>query len=267
MEKLLATFEDSWVTATFGIGRLVNKMINLSWFMSWPNRQEQEAFNRRPRNIALLLEAAEVTCGYLRDHELYAGALIYDEGVDDVFEKHARKVYDKLKDHGVKRVITIDPHTTNVLRSVYPEIIDDYKLDVKSYLEVLAEQNMSLERSLDRDVVIHDSCVYARHENVVEEPRDLLKKAGAGLQEPDYSRKRTMCCGGPIESFFPSKTKDLAKKRIEQLADCGTEVAAMCPICLVNLQHAAEDGDVAVRDISDYLAEAFCPKCYAPMGA
>ena len=227
--------------------------------MAWPSSEEQEAFNRRPHNIARLLAAAKVPFGYLYDDDRYAGALIYDEGVDHVFEVHARKVYQLLKDRGVKRVITIDPHTTNILRSVYPEVIDGYQLEVKSYLEILAEEGLNIERTLDQEIVVHDSCVYARAENIVEEPRDLLRKAGMELKEPNESGKRTMCCGGPIESFFPSKTKALAEKRIGQLASCGKQVAAMCPICLVNLQHAAEDKDVTVRDISDYLVEAFCP--------
>ena len=37
-------------------------------------------------------------------------------------------------------VITIDPHTTNMLRSVYPEVLHGYDVEVRSYLEVLAEK-------------------------------------------------------------------------------------------------------------------------------
>ena len=39
-----------------------------------------------------------------------------------------------------RRVITIDPHTTNMLRSVYPKLIPGYDIQVKTYLEVLAEK-------------------------------------------------------------------------------------------------------------------------------
>lgn len=63
-------------------------------------------------------------------------------GADDIFKKHARKVYFMLKDNGVENLITVEPHTTNMLRSVYPTFIDDYDIHVESYLEVLAEKDM-----------------------------------------------------------------------------------------------------------------------------
>ncbi len=37
-------------------------------------------------------------------------------------------------------MITIDPHTTNMLRSVYPKLLPGYDVEIKTYLEVLAER-------------------------------------------------------------------------------------------------------------------------------
>jgi len=54
----------------------------------------------------------------------------HPDGVDDVFIAHAHIVYDRLKEHGVRRVITVDPHTTNMLRTVYAEVIDNYNPEV-----------------------------------------------------------------------------------------------------------------------------------------
>ncbi len=259
MEKVTSRFEESWMNNFFSIGRIVNKFINTSWFITRTKPEAQEPFNNILRNIACLLKSSGVEFGYLYGEELYAGTLVHDEGVNDVFEKHARKVYEVLKKHGVKQVITVDPHTTNMLKSVYPKIIKDYQLEVKSYLEVLAERNIDPVKKLDLDIVIHDSCVYARYENIIEEPRRLLKKAGVRIIEPEYSGKLTFCCGGPVESLFPSKARSIAEKRIIQLKSNGNNVVAMCPICLVNLKNAAgKERDMSVKDISEYLAEAYC---------
>jgi Fe-S oxidoreductase len=111
--------------------------------------------------------------------------------------------------------------------------------------------------SIDLDVTIHDSCVYARYEDVVIEPRELLRKAGANIIEPEYAGKLTHCCGGPIESFFPGKAQEIASARVKQLAAAGDNIAAMCPICLVNLKHAAQEANVAIKDISEFLVEAY----------
>jgi Fe-S oxidoreductase len=258
LERITLMFEDHWMGKFFGIGRTMNKFINLSWFSSRADSVEQEGYDKRLGNIVRLLRAANVKdFGYLYGEELYAGALVHDLGADDVFEKQAHRLHKMLKKRGVKRVITVDPHTTDVLRNIYPKILPGYDVEVKSYLEVLAEQDPEPKTSLESDIVIHDSCIYARYLDMVDQPRWLLEKAGAAIREPEYSGKLTFCCGGPAESLFPSKARDIAAKRMEQLASIGQDVAAMCPICLFNLRNAAEGEDVAVRDISEYLVRAY----------
>ena len=257
MSRLMAKFENSWITRFFGIGRILNRMANISWFMSGGNGKEQARYNSILRNIAALLKTAGVEFGYLYGKELYSGALVYDEGLDDVFAEHARKVYRVFKENGVKRVITVDPHTTNMLKSVYPKIIDGYDLVAKSYLEILAEKDLKCVKQLLLELVIHDSCVYARHEGIVDEPRQLLKNAGATIHVPELSGRLTQCCGGPLESLFPGKSHEVAQKRLAQLADCGNSIVTMCPICMANLKRAANN-TLEIKDISEHLVNGYC---------
>ena len=224
--------------------------------MALGSGREQKAYNGLLRNIAHLLRTAGVEFGYLYEQDLYSGALLFDEGVDDVFAEQAHRVYRTFKDNGVKRAITVDPHTTNMLRTVYPQIIHGFDLEVKSYLELLAESDLTFMKQLEIDVVIHDSCIYARYEDVIDEPRHLLKNAGARIHEPELSGRLTHCCGGPLESLFPGKAHAIAAKRVEQLASCGTQVATMCPICLANLKRAAGT-TLEIKDISEYLVDAY----------
>ncbi|KPK34022.1 MAG: hypothetical protein AMJ65_18960 [Phycisphaerae bacterium SG8_4] len=255
--KMTSMLEDHWLGKSLFIGRTLNKFINLSWFIPRFHSKEQKRYDEYLRNIVRLLRAADVGFGYLYEEELYTGALVRDLGVDDVFEGHARKVYERLEKHGVKRVITVDPHTTDMLRNIYQQVIPEYSIEAKSYLEVLRERGLEPKTDLDSPVVIHDSCVYARYLDVVDEPRHLLKKAGATIHEPEYSGKMTYCCGGPAESLFPSKAHEIAGKRMGQLVDMGHDVVTMCPICLFNLESAAEGKGAAVEDISEYLVKAY----------
>ena len=254
----MAFFENSWITNFFGLGRFVNKFVNLAWFMARTDSRETKQYNDILRNIARLLQAAKVDFGYLYEEEIYSGALVHDEGVDDAFRQHAQRVFEVFKRNGVKSIITVDPHTTNMLRSIYPKYVEGYDLEVKSYLEVLTDSNIESRQTFVLDVTIHDSCVYARYEDIVSEPRLLLSKAGAKIIEPELAGKLTHCCGGPIESFFPGKAQAIAEKRIEQLAAAGGNIVAMCPICLVNLRHAAKNRNIEVNDISEYLVDAYC---------
>ena len=172
------------------------------------------------------------------------------------FAKQAGRVTDLLKKKGVKKIITVDPHTTHTLRTVFPEYVKDFDLEVKSYLEVLAQSGIKPARQISDELSLHDSCVYARHENVVEQPRALLAKTGATVNEPRLCGKNTHCCGGPLESLFPSESHRIAGNRAEQLKQSGGSIATMCPICLVSLRKAAK-GSVKVNDLSDTLAKAY----------
>jgi Fe-S oxidoreductase len=258
MSRQLAGIENSWIANFFGFGRMANKVINLSAFMAHAGAAEQAAYNRPLQNIARLLNAAGIKFGYLYQHDLYAGALAYDEGLDDAFAAHAAMIHEMLKAAGVKELITVDPHTTNILRSIYPRVIKGFDIRVKSYLEVLAECKMDSVRSIDEEVTIHDSCIYARHEDVVDQPRVLLKNGGVKIIEAELSSKLTNCCGGPLESLFPGKAAEIARRRLDQLSGCAQRIITLCPICLANLQHFAPP-DISVGDISDYLAQAYCP--------
>lgn len=257
MAKQMAVLENSPITKFFGLGRFFNKFINLSFFMSLTASKKMKRENDTIlRNIATLLKDAGVAFGYLYGEELYSGALVYDLGLDEIFVSHARKVAQVFKRNGVKRVITTDPHTTNMLRHVFPEVLDGFDVEVKSYLEVLAEVAGDEDTPAAREngkVVIHDSCVYARYEDMTKPPRELLARKGVAFCQPELSAKATHCCGGPIESLFPSESHRIATARIEQLAAEGDHVVSMCPICLVNLRKAAEDR-IDISDIASVLA-------------
>ncbi|TYO93284.1 (Fe-S)-binding protein [Desulfallas thermosapovorans] len=257
MNKAQEDIEDSFLVNFIGLGRRINKLINVSSIMARPSKTMQQAYNQILVNIARLLQQAGVQFGYLYEEELYSGALIYDLGMDHVLKEHAQRVYATFKKYGVKKIITVDPHTTNMLRSVYPTLINGYDLTVQSYMEVLVERNIRPRSDLNTAVVMHDSCVYARYENVLNEQRTLLARAGVTVKEPANAGKFTMCCGGPAESLFPKKARDQAQKRVEQIKKVALNAVTMCPICYVNLQKAA-GGAVQLEDISSYLVRAYC---------
>jgi Fe-S oxidoreductase len=255
MAGLLARLENSWVTRLFGLGRFVNRFVSLTFFMGLlVPRGKRAEYDAMLRDIAGLLQKAGVSFGYLYGDEMYSGTLAYDEGLDDAFAPHARRVAETFRRRGVRRVITVDPHTTHMLHEVYPRFVPGFDVEVRSYLDVLAEVAGGT-GSGGGEVVIHDSCVYARYEGVIEAPRTLLRRAGLSIAEPALTGAATHCCGGPVEVLFPGEAHRIALERVAQLTTVGRRITTMCPICLVNLRKAA--GDAAeVVDISQVLAAA-----------
>jgi Fe-S oxidoreductase len=291
LEQLLG---DTPLARLTGLGRRINRVINGVAFVPGPSARERAEYDRVPANVARLLRSAGVEFGYLYEDDLYAGALAYDLGADKEVAAHARRVAGLLRRHGVREIITIDPHTTNMLRSVYPKLVEGYDVRVRTYLEVLAERDLAFAAPADRRVVIHDPCVYARYENVVEPPRQLLAAAGIEVAEPESSGELTWCCGGPAEALYPAKAAAVAASRVAQLRTAACDCVTMCPICLVNLRKAADStgpsatsaprdgsapgdgasaGDQApvepmrFRDISEYLVEAIGRPADAPATA
>ncbi len=253
-------FGDSWLGEYTGLGRRVNRMLNISAFMARPSAAERAVYDQVPVNVVHLLRKAGVQFGALYEDDLYSGALAYDLGLDEVVVEHAKKVHAAFKARGVKTVITIDPHTTTMLRSVYPKILSGYDVEVKSYLEVLVEKgfgaNGHTARALSGEIVVHDSCVFARYEGIVDEPRELLAAAGLTVRDPENSGRQTWCCGGPVESLYPAKAIANAEKRVAQLREAAPDAVTMCPMCFVNLSNAAGD-TMRFKDISQYLRAAY----------
>ena len=257
----LENLEGSFLLKFITLGRFANKFVNISKFFGRVDKQEIKKNNQTLLTIAKLLQKAGVDFGYLYDDELYTGALIYDLGVDEVFDKHAMKVHKSLKENNVKRVITVDPHTTNMLREVYPARMKDFNIEVKSYLEVLIEKDIKPVKQANGQVIVHDSCVYARYENVINEHRILLENAGMEISEPENTGKYTFCCGGPVESLFPDKALVVGKERIKQLKKAGGNAAVMCPICNANLSRSiSADDNIKINDITDFLKVAYLDK-------
>jgi Fe-S oxidoreductase len=248
--------QDSWLTRFAGLGRHVNRLVSIAGLMARPAASERARYDRVLIDVVDLLRTAGVEFGYLYGDDLYTGALVHDLGEDEVVLEHARRVQRMLSEHGVRELITVDPHTTTMLRTVYPRILDGFDVRVRSYLEVLAERIPPRRRDLAGTVALHDSCILARTEGVLAQPRDLLAGAGVSVREPDHSGRFTWCCGGPVESLYPSKAAQNARTRVAQLRAVAPAGVTMCPLCLVNLQKAAGD-TMPFADISSYLHQAF----------
>jgi len=263
--RLEERFGGTRLAALSGLARRANRLVNGISLAARPPRRERAEYDRIPATVARLLLQAGVEFGYLYEEDLYAGALAYDLGADEAVAGHARRIAGIFRAHGVREVITIDPHTTTMLRTVYPRLVDGYDVRVRSYLEVLADHLPPATAPGRGRVVIHDSCLYARSENVVEAPRQLLSAAGVTVCEPASARELTWCCGGPAEALFPEKAAAVAAERVGQLREVAPDCVTMCPICLVNLRKAAH-GTMRIRDISEYLAGTV-PAGQAPLAA
>lgn len=255
--KQMERLEESSVGgALLKLGKVVSSVFDISKLASGVSKEEISLQHDVLKTIASLLKKIGVEFGYLYDEELYVGVLLYDFGRDEDFSKHAKRVYDVFRKNGVKKVITVDPHTTYILREVYPKFVDGFDVEVDNYLEMLAKNELSPVKQLETCVTIHDPCYYARYLGIVNQPRELLSRAGVEIKEPSRTKELTFCCGGPIESLSPRLSKEVASLRVPDLKEACKNVVTMCPFCFISLSRAGQE-NIYVKDISLYLKEAY----------
>ena len=118
-----------------------------------------------------------------------------------------------------------------------------------------------------RTITYHDSCYLARHNDVLEAPRELVGRIGRPL-EMARSGKRTFCCGaGGAHMWMEERGSQINEERAREAAATGAETLAVaCPFCTVMLDDGVRQtgGDLRVADVSTLLVEALGDKDYDP---
>ncbi len=226
--------------------------LRLPWLMHGALLLNRRAMAREMdghlRNIAALLRSAGVNFFYLGGDEPYPGTLLHDMGFSSSMREYAVRVAGIFRSRGVRRVVTVDPHTHDMLCNVYPSIVDGFDIEVVHYTELLGDLEFG---NRGEKLAFHEPCHLARRFDDMSAPLALARKA-ADISLPASCGRGTHCCGGPDELLYPEIGRGVTAARTGQLDEtgAGTTLTA-CPVCLVNL---GRNGRVV--DISDLLASS-----------
>ncbi|MEM3803345.1 MAG: (Fe-S)-binding protein [Conexivisphaerales archaeon] len=188
------------------------------------------------KNASSLLRKSGTEHSYLAGDEPYTGILFYELGMTEYFAEVAERATKLFREKGVKRLITIDPHSTYALRELYPEFVDNFDVEVLHYFEVAKPSRNDVWKG---KVAIHDPCILSRRLNLSGSYREYLNALGIEYTEPVRSGKMTFCCGGPVESIAPAVSTRISELRCSQLAEKCDKAVVACPICLSNLGRCA----------------------------
>ena len=218
------------------------------------------------KDAVTVLSKLGIDFGYLAEDEPCCGGLLHYIGLQDEFGKHARGVYEELRDKGVKRIIGIVPSCTNTLRTLFANSIDGYNIEVKHFVEVVAENIPSLDLRFPKEVKVtyHDPCQLVRFMGLVEEPRQILRAIkGIELVETEWTKGEwATCCGGGggFEAVFPELSEILAVNRATELVETGADIIVTnCPGCILQLKDglkAMKNSKVEVLDLAQIVAMA-----------
>jgi Fe-S oxidoreductase len=222
------------------------------------------SFDERARtaaeSTAKLLQAANIDFAVLGPREACTGDPARRMGNEYLFQAYAEQNVGTLNESGVKKVVASCPHCFNTLRNEYPDFGGDY--EVVHHSELLAElvRDGRLEPKADgRAITYHDSCYLARHNDVLEGPRDLVASVGEPV-EMQRSGKRTFCCGaGGAHMWMEERAGKINEERAREAAETGADTLAVaCPFCTVMLDDGVRQrgDDMRVVDVATLLAES-----------
>jgi len=209
---------------------------------------------------------AGVNFGILGEKESCCGESIRKTGDEEVFRRLAKENIKTFIDNGVKRILVSSPHCYHTFKNEYPEFMVHFEIvHVAQYLaELIADGRLEVDGELAKKVTYHDPCYLGRHNDIFEEPREVLGKVKKlELVEMADSRKRSLCCGGGGGRIWmeTANSERFSNLRLEQAREVGAEIlVTACPYCITNFEESRlnmELGDVLeIKDISEVINDA-----------
>lgn len=216
-----------------------------------------------------LLDAAGIEFTTLGKDEACCGIPMLVSGRWDVFEEILRHNISKMKEHGVKTVVTSCPACWLSWNTYYPQWAKklgiEYDFKAKHYSELITDKlkagEMKFTQPVNMKLTFHDSCHIGRAGGVYEPPREMLKAIpGVELVEMEHNRENALCCGSVLTRISePDPTSNvLGKKKIDEAAATGADaLVALCPCCEFQLRVSAKENNLnmPVKDLAAIAAK------------
>ena len=223
---------------------------------------------------ARILTAAGEKFGILGPVEKDSGHDVRRFGEEMLFQALRDHNTDAIKASGVKRIVTSDPHAYNALKHDYKDLPPVEHVSQVIAREVkLGKLKLNQVENADNVYAYHDPCYLGRHNQVYDDPRDVLD-AIPGLKRVEMSRcrDRSFCCGGGGLMLFyePQENERMGVKRVQMAAEAGANViVTACPFCMVNIEDAIKvsgmEGKMAAIDLAELVDQhVLRPRPLAP---
>ncbi|OPY61504.1 MAG: Anaerobic glycerol-3-phosphate dehydrogenase subunit C [Syntrophorhabdaceae bacterium PtaU1.Bin034] len=214
---------------------------------------------------ARILNKAHIDYGILGAKENCCGESIRKTGNEEVFRKLAKENIKTFIDHGVKKILVTSPHCYHTFKNEYPQFKVNFEvIHITQYLsELLSTGKLTLTKGYDKKVIYHDPCYMGRHNNIYDEPREVLSRIpGLELHEFSESREDALCCGMGGGRIWAETLKDerFVNLRTEEAVALGAqEVVTACPYCVTNFEDSRAvlnySETIEVKDITEIIQE------------
>jgi Fe-S oxidoreductase len=226
------------------------------------------AYDMRTKRVTeafvALLTHAGISFAILGNQEKNSGDTPRRLGNEFLFQQQAEANIAKFNKHGVKKIITIDPHAFNLFKHEYRDL--GWEGEVIHHTQLLAQlvrdKKIVPSKTINERITYHDSCYLGRYNEEYEAPRYILRQIpGVELVEMTRNRENAMCCGagGGMMWLEETEGKRVNLARTEQALEVSpTVISSACPYCLTMLSDGTKakevEDQVQTYDVAELLA-------------
>ena len=216
--------------------------------------------------VVRLLRQAGVSFGVLGAKEGCTGDPSRRLGNEYLFQLQAQQNIETFKAKGVQKIITNCPHCFNTMKNEYPQFDGRFEVVHHSVLlsRLVSEGRLRPSSVSNSTVTYHDPCYIGRHNNIYEEPRQvLIDISGIDLVEMPRHRHTAFCCGAGGGHMWVEETKGRRvnhERTLEAASATGAQViATACPFCMQMFEEGvgsvsqAAQREMKVYDIAELL--------------
>ncbi|MFX0151830.1 MAG: (Fe-S)-binding protein, partial [Candidatus Hodarchaeota archaeon] len=210
-----------------------------------------------------LLDRTNQSYGLLGTDEECDGNEVYMLGEKGLFKELVQKNIDTFENLGVKKVVTLSPHSYNIMKNKYYGLKN---IEIFHYTQLLNEiiqnHNVSLSQ-INTKVTYHDPCYLGRYNGVYDIPREILESIpGVELIEMPRNRDNSFCCGGGSGNFVYDLLGRSEESpniiRVKEAYETGAEsLIVTCPSCKMMLDDAVKkeqlENEIMVKDLSEFI--------------
>lgn len=236
-----------------------------------------ERYKKVSKSIVQILQKAGISFSILGSEEKCNGDTARRLGNEYLAKMMIDENVGTFKKYEVKKVVTGCPHCFNTIKNEYPEF--GYKAEVVHHSELISDliskgliqvnesQGELAQTAMKPEkTTFHDSCYLGRHNDVYEEPRQIVaaaSRSGATYVEMPRSREKGFCCGAGggrmwMEEHIGTRVNE---NRAEEAIQTGAStVATACPFCMTMLTDGLKSKgkeEVKVKDIAELISESF----------
>src|SRR5262245_15172882 len=222
------------------------------------NKKTTQAFAR-------VLKKAGVDFACLGPEEQCNGETARRLGNEYLYQAMAQACVEQWKGYSVKKVIVNCPHCFNTIKNEFPQFDGKFEVIHAAELvqQLIAAGRLQVPPAFQKKTVYHDSCYYGRFNEVYDEPRTVLAKTGARVQEMERHKHFGMCCGAGGGRMWIEEDAD---KRVnllrtdQALATDPEVIAVSCPFCMTMLSDGIKAKDleeqVKALDVMEIIEQA-----------